>query len=816
MALIGHWKLDGNAQDSSGNDIHGSITNTNWVEGVINQCAEFTGSDSWIDLGNSLYLPNNHPFSLTGWMMFYSFDSRDMLMCRNEAVKSAGPYTWLLGTQDGARISAYDGGDWHSIDYNFELNRWYHLGFIFDGSEMKFYINGKMVGSKPWTFSDSETGRNTQIGGYSGSTGDVDGKVDDVRFYDHALSLRDISYLQNTPPSLNQENQINKNLILHYGLDSSTNDSSGNENHGETKSDTAPQPVEERVLGKGAYEFNGVNTYIKSNNLFSYEEITFSFWFKTFDTSSYGTLVNLFKDTSNGWGVRHANDRLLIYSDILGDDANIYDYTISSDTWYFVVASLKEDGTNILYVNGELVGDSFVVGDNTSSFTAPIFLGQRGNDSSYFNGLLDDFRMYAAVLSTGEVLELYQTRARIDSNGNLNCKFLEEPKSILLIEQQTKTVYDNTYKSMGGWDVYEKDVSDFVESDNTLGNVYVDGWVYISSTEYVLTRFEYTKENNTKGVIITSPSYTDQWQTGWNYIRFEITEGYVDADNTPWHDMTRLEFYRSGESEGVDTSQYITIKNLRLNKYADNGEIKNSLTNSGVFRYENFSELGPAEGLVGYWPFNGNIEELSDKIVSYSTTGSLGITIENKKSALYLPVNSSLDIDHNNLYSNSSITFMFWIWHDTDPTGSFRQIFGNESPRGAGSFWFRGDDNRLHNSFMRDSGSNGTCDTTNEIPKDVWTHIAATYDQKGNDLVTKIYINGEINKEVIHVNNSLVLGQTSSSFIGRDHKIYQYRVYNRALSNEEINILHEMYSPDTPKLKSSNNTLYATEFDETF
>lgn len=194
QGLIGWWPLNGDTNDMSGEENHGINNNGVVVPGLKQLAYEFDG-DGWIDLGDSLYLPDNHPFTLSGWVNYNSFSNRDMMLSRNDAVKSGSPYTWLLGTRDGDRMYAYDGSSWSQRMYSFSTGTWYHLTFRFDGTTMHYYVNGESIGTTSWSFSDSTTGRNTQIGGYSGTTGDIDGKTFDIRFYDRALSPEEIKIL---------------------------------------------------------------------------------------------------------------------------------------------------------------------------------------------------------------------------------------------------------------------------------------------------------------------------------------------------------------------------------------------------------------------------------------------------------------------------------------------------------------------------------------------------------------------------------------------------------------------------------------------
>ncbi len=219
------------------------FTGTEWGQGALND-VEVIGDkiaiepgpglefdNDWVDLGNTLYLEDDHPFTAEGWMLLHSFSSRDMLLCRNDAVKSASPYTWLLGLQDGARMSAYDGSSWREVSYSFSLDTWYHLAFSFDGSMMRYYVNGEHIGSQNYSFSDSDTGRNTQIGGYSGSTGDIVGKKANIRFWDHARTQEQIIESMEKV-TLEDTDGLMGHWPMNEGEGSTVYDQSGNDIHG--------------------------------------------------------------------------------------------------------------------------------------------------------------------------------------------------------------------------------------------------------------------------------------------------------------------------------------------------------------------------------------------------------------------------------------------------------------------------------------------------------------------------------------------------------------------------------------------------------
>ena len=101
-----------------------------------------------------------------------------------------------------------------SISTSISLNTWYHICGTFGDGIVKFYVNGIEVGSDTYTddMDYAQSSHRLVIGKMSYSytnTGNYfpyNGIVNDVRIYDHVLSIKEIK-------------ELNKCLILHYKLD---------------------------------------------------------------------------------------------------------------------------------------------------------------------------------------------------------------------------------------------------------------------------------------------------------------------------------------------------------------------------------------------------------------------------------------------------------------------------------------------------------------------------------------------------------------------------------------------------------------------
>lgn len=87
------------------------------------------------------------------------------------------------------------------------LNTWTHLTGTFDGNTIKIYVNGILNNSRTTTFNSIVYSNAVlNIGSWSnGNNYPINGKLNDVRLYDHCLSAKEVK-------------ELAKGLVLHYRL----------------------------------------------------------------------------------------------------------------------------------------------------------------------------------------------------------------------------------------------------------------------------------------------------------------------------------------------------------------------------------------------------------------------------------------------------------------------------------------------------------------------------------------------------------------------------------------------------------------------
>lgn len=202
-------------------------------------------------------------------------------------------------------------------------------------------------------------------------------------------------------------------------------DTSGYCNNGSVTDSTCPTWSSDTPRYKGSYYFDS-NKRIIIND-FQYENIkhgTINIWINRHSTSSiwrtYLFLANGFNWTGNEYD-------FIILGSTGGQDVTIdccshaYPYSVELNKWYmFTITWNLESHISNYYVNGQKIKtyNDDQINITYASKHNSHFLGS-GNATYEQDYSLSDFRIYATSLSDSNILELYQSSASVDNNGNL-------------------------------------------------------------------------------------------------------------------------------------------------------------------------------------------------------------------------------------------------------------------------------------------------------------------------------------------------------------------------------------------------------------
>jgi hypothetical protein len=216
------------------------------------------------------------------------------------------------------------------------------------------------------------------------------------------------------------------NLVAHWPMDGNANDISGNNHHG-TIVGGVTLTADHKGQPNAAYLFNGTNGAIHltdGTTNYSYsvlglpvEAISISAWVKVFGFSPYAGIFTFIQDNySYEYGVGlfldgSASARKFNFA-IAGGGVGLTfmptSQALAANQWYFITGTYN--GTTMkLYVDGTLSATS---NEQSGNIAYELSRGRIGkyeddNEDHYFNGAINDLRIYNRALTSEEVLNLY-------------------------------------------------------------------------------------------------------------------------------------------------------------------------------------------------------------------------------------------------------------------------------------------------------------------------------------------------------------------------------------------------------------------------
>jgi uncharacterized protein (TIGR02145 family) len=198
--LVGWWPFNGNANDESGNNLNGVASNINYLAGPFNYFANFNGNNSIISIPNSqLFSTDTFSISLRVNMNISPFHNPIQFGEVN------GPLRFSIGWQTNQIYYApmTCSGGWgttaNSASSALNLNKWYHIVWVTQGTRTKFYLDGISIADINNAVATNCFNQRMSfflggdIGG--GAIEFYNGNMDELGYYNRALSAAEVQQL---------------------------------------------------------------------------------------------------------------------------------------------------------------------------------------------------------------------------------------------------------------------------------------------------------------------------------------------------------------------------------------------------------------------------------------------------------------------------------------------------------------------------------------------------------------------------------------------------------------------------------------------
>jgi hypothetical protein len=288
--LVGQWKLDGNAKDSTPNGNNGTVTGATLTtdrKGRTNAAYAFANGTDTIALPASSVL-NSQVLTISAWIRPTSFATNKTIVGSSSG---AGPQLAL----STSGVLAFNSQTWVQICTGgpaVPLNTWSHVAVTYDATgQCSLYINGVFVYSLNYLTAFSFS--NLQIGKRADTSETFSGSIDDVRVYGRVLSAADLkkqyeSYdsqinLNSSATNTTSSGNVNQGLIGYWPYNGNAKDATPYSNNGTVTGATLT--TDRKGMANNAYAFSGTNNYISYANNSSMdvgigESKTIALWMK--------------------------------------------------------------------------------------------------------------------------------------------------------------------------------------------------------------------------------------------------------------------------------------------------------------------------------------------------------------------------------------------------------------------------------------------------------------------------------------------------------------------------------------------------------
>ena len=196
--LVAHYPFDEAAgtvlHDRSGNGNHGTIKGARWVQNGDVAALEFDGIDDCVDCGQSPSLDLRKSLSMLAWV--YPAPPPPYPVGEAGIVGKAFESYVITQARTGDTAWGYISGGPHNAVGDVLWGQWSHVALTYDGLNLRFYLNGKLVGFKALNLKVA-SGGTFWMGRSDGDPqftrgAHFRGQITEVRVYNRALSPDEI------------------------------------------------------------------------------------------------------------------------------------------------------------------------------------------------------------------------------------------------------------------------------------------------------------------------------------------------------------------------------------------------------------------------------------------------------------------------------------------------------------------------------------------------------------------------------------------------------------------------------------------------
>jgi hypothetical protein len=430
---LGTWPLDGNTEDASGNDRHGTLNgNPDWTTGQT-EAPDPTDLAVRLDGNDHLSMPHTvdvtQSFSVAAWARVDRIGGTATLLSQDG--RQASTFQLMVTPNGQWSMSMFDdtsgGGGMHRVDGPAaQVGVWTHVVGVYDAvaGQFSLHVNGSEAGAASHRQTADRADGGLQVGaGLSGGSrlNRFIGAVDDVAVYGRVLFVEEIRTMAGRDLTLAHNWRL---------------DESGGSNAADAVGQRAATLAGGATWMPGrignAVELNGQDGRATTARVDIRTDASFTVaaWVQLAESCDPGSefACHLVAVSLDGGGGQQASKFRLGHTvDRLQNPDGVWVFEMAEpggtvtkaavtvrpsdfEDWVHLAGVYDEPtGTLVLYVNGTRKGDGRL--NDPWHATGGLQIGRgrdaAGDPAGYFPGGVDDVRLYSGALDNGRIGNLY-------------------------------------------------------------------------------------------------------------------------------------------------------------------------------------------------------------------------------------------------------------------------------------------------------------------------------------------------------------------------------------------------------------------------
>ena len=468
--------------------------------------------------------------------------------------------------------------------------------------------------------------------------------------------------------------------------------------------------------------------------------ITMEAWIKV-DSFSQAWQTVIGKD--NSWWQLSRNDETNTMYFGVGDSGGVSGNTNIADGEWHHVAGVYNQAELLLYVDGELDGQSTTGLFQLSDVSSDLLIGNSGAENRNFAGEIDEVRVWSTARSQEEIKAgLAQSLTGSETDLEIYYSFNEDSVSDTTITDLTNNGYDGTLTN--------GDSDNFVTTDYHQGNLNI-----AAGQESATISIAGVSDNSDSGdeTVTVSLQSGDDYNLDLNDNETTIAIDYEDPD------VDFVQFTTAGNLELRD--EVAELLDIELAQYVtdDSGE---QLATFNVA----LSQQPTADVTVTF-------NDVDNTVVTFTTdnwnesqqvtvTEEIDLSSSNSNSLSLDGIDDHVDLNADIVdLATADFTIEAWIKTTGTQEGIVVKTDGDSSwERGEKAFYLNGDGKAFFVGF-----GNSYIRGTTAVNDGEWHHVAVTWDySSGTSGTGKIYVDG-----VEDTASSSYKARNADSYINNNH-----------------------------------------------